>query len=633
MSASIMAKLQSLLPGWLSAYPAHYTVPLALLLSPLAILLATAIYFGSLVLWRVVEREILHSDQYAHLKSPKFTSLWWPFIGHIDHIIARPPADGHLDFLNEVQIPVFLYKIFNFQTRLFITDPVAIAYLLSSAHNYDYPKPEGSRRFLTMLLGEGLVSAEGEAHKRARRVLQPAFSLASIRNLTPLFFRHANHLSTKLAEQIDRTEGPASTAFMPGQTDISAEHSKKGAPVINIMHWLGLTTMDVIGEAGFGYHFNALQSAGDDSLKEDAIAGSFTTLTSNMTGLTIFQILLFVLGQYPIFRWLERIPTQRRRLIRQTYSVLESTSQKIIDQKRADVLREMEVAALASNETGGATKEFFEDLQQSGAPKDLMHLMLRANLASDLPPTAKLHDHELLGQITTLLLAGQETTSTQLTWCLWTLAQPRYQPIQQQLRRELRELFAGREEVRYEELQGLRLLDKVTLEIMRLISAVPSTTRVANKDDVIPLGAAYPTRNGRSTFDHLPIKRGTEIFILIQVLNRDPRLWGDDADDFVPDRWDHLPDPIRELTAKTSTGGGVPTQGLWTFIAGPRSCIGRAFAITEFKCILAVLLRDLQFDLVADWEVERKQGIVVRPRIKGQEKLGMQMPLRVSRAA
>ncbi|KAE8231785.1 hypothetical protein CF326_g3188 [Tilletia indica] len=637
MPTSLISRLgDAILPAhipFLSSWPLFITIPVLFILSPFLIVLAVGISFAVQISWRVIERHVLHIDFYNYLKTPKHTTPWWPVVGNIDHIIKSPPADGHLDFMQEVGSPVFIYRTFAYGTRLCITDPVAVAYMLSSAHSYEYPKDEGTRKFLSALLGEGLIAAEGEAHRRARRVLQPAFNLSSVRSLTPLFFRHANALSAKLASKIDITEGPSDKSFLPGQSDLAAAKSEKGRPVIDIMNWLGLVTMDVIGDAGFGHQFNALQNIEDDGLSKDVIARAFTTLTSVTTDPGYFQILVFFLSRYPGFRWVEKIPNERRRTIRKTYELLEATSRKIVEKKRSDVLREIELSNAVSNgKATTATKEFFEDLQSSGAPKDLMHLMLRANLAADLPENVKLHDHELLGQITTLILAGQETTSTQLTWCLWMLAQPKHQHIQTKLRQEVRELFAGRDELSYEDIQSSKLLLNVTLEIMRLVSAVPSTMRKASKDDVIPLSKSYPTRDGKSTFNRLPIKKGTELFILIQLLNRARHIWGDTADEFDPDRWDNLPETVRGLGAQTGVAGGVPANGLWTFIAGPRGCIGKAFAITEFHSLLAVLIRDLQFDVVEGWEIERKQGIVLRPRVKGQEKLGMQMPLYVSRA-
>ncbi|CAD6893921.1 unnamed protein product [Tilletia controversa] len=618
---------------FLSSWPLYITIPALLILSPFLLAFAVALSFGTQITWRVIERHVLGTDFYSYLKSPKHTTPWWPLVGNIDHIIKSPPADGHLDFIQEVGSPVFTYRVFSYATRLCITDPVAVAYMLSSANSYDYPKPKAIRRFLTSLLGAGLVSAEGESHRRARRVLQPAFNLSAIRNLTPLFFRHANTLSTKLSSKVDKTEGPADNAFLPGQSDLAAQKSQKGKPVLDVLTWLGLTTMDVIGDAGFGHNFNALKNIEDDGLSKDALARAFSTLTSVTTDPGYFQILVFFLSRYPGFGWLEKIPTTRKNQIAGTYRLLETTSLQIIEKKRSDVMREMEVAHVSANgKPATATKEFFEDLQSSGAPKDLMHLMLRANLATDLPETVKLHDSELVGQIATLLLAGQETTSTQLTWCLWMLAQPKHQHIQVKLRQELRDLFDGRDELSYEELHSSRLLDNVTMEIMRLVSAVPSTMRVASKDDVIPLSKSYPTRDGKSSFNSLPIKKGSEIFIMIQLLNRANHIWGDTADEFEPNRWNELPEAVTGLASHKGVTGGAPANGLWTFISGPRGCIGKAFAITEFKALLAVLIRDLQFDVVEGWEVERKQGVVLRPRVKGQEKLGMQMPLYISRA-
>ncbi|KAK0550692.1 hypothetical protein OC846_003304 [Tilletia horrida] len=631
-----MAVLSQIVDTYTSLGVYRYVVlaPLLVILLPLSIALGLLVYFGSLIVRRVVERHVFGTDFYRFLPYPKLTSPWWPIVGNIDHIVKSPPADGHLDFMQEVGQPVFAYRFINYDARLVIADPVAVAYILSSAHSYDYVKPEQTRRFLANLLGEGLLTAEGDDHRRARRVLQPAFNLANIRNLTPIFFRFANMLSAKLAAKVDATEGPAPKSFLPGQSDLAAQHSQKQRPVIDVMYWLGLTTMDVIGVAGFGHEFHALERIEEDGLKKDVIANAFTTLMGASTDPGIFQFLLFVLSRYPAFQWVDKIPTRRQKVMKSTYKLLEKTSMEIINKKKADVLEEIRLAKGSTNGDAktGATKEFFEELTDAGAPKDLIHLMLRANLADDLPDNLKLHDHELLGQITTLILAGQETTSTQLTWVLWTLAQPKNHKLQERLRREVRELFAGRDELRYDELQNANLLNKVTLEIMRLLAAVPSTTRVARTDGVVPLSKAYPRADGKGTFDRLPIKKGKEVFIFIQMMNRSPHIWGEDADEFNPDRWDDPPQAIKDLSSEVGAAGGAPSNGLWTFISGPRGCIGKAFAIAEFKAILAVLLRDLQFATVEGWEVERKQGIVLRPRIKDQKELGMQMPLYISRA-
>jgi cytochrome P450 len=59
---------------------------------------------------------------------------------------------------------------------------------------------------------------------------------------------------------------------------------------------------------------------------------------------------------------------------------------------------------------------------------------MHANMSPDLRPDQKLTDDEVMAQITTFMLAGNETSSTALTWLLYRLA---LNPdVQQKLRDE-----------------------------------------------------------------------------------------------------------------------------------------------------------------------------------------------------
>ncbi|KAE8230908.1 hypothetical protein A4X09_0g4756 [Tilletia walkeri] len=598
----------------------------------------------------------LGRDEYAFLKMPEPPKPKWQFhfIGHLKAIFKAHPAEAHLAYLREVDCPIYTYRTVLFSNRLFIGDPKAIAYILSSQNSYDFEKPKFVRDFLTNVLGEGILVSEGETHRRARRVLQPAFTLGTIRALTPVFFKYALQMRRNLLDSIDATEGPASRAFMPGQSDICASISSKGKPVVNVAIWLSLCTMDIIGEAGFGHEFHALKGLAKPDLAEDVIRRAFVSVTATAEHPGALDMVLIILARVTGLSMIQKLPTRRSRRIAKQYKLLQEISQQIIAKKKAEVLDEMETmrlqssSAFSAGRNGGraapsssvpaqtsadttTTKQMFDDLMNDGVerPRDIIHQMLRANLSKDLPAALKLRDDEMLPQITTLLLAGQETTSTQLTWCLWLLAQPENKLFQTALRQEVRDVFAGRDEIRHDELQTLKLLDHIMLESMRLKSAVPSSIRVPSKDHVLPLSQAYVTRDGKSTFDRLPIKKGQDLFIFIQALNRAPHLWGEDADAFNPSRWENLPDTITSLSPDWSSGH--PSQSLWTFLAGPRGCIGRSFAITEFKAILATLIRDLDFDVIPGWEIEPKTDVVLTARVKGQEHLRKQMPLRVSR--
>lgn len=114
--------------------------------------------------------------------------------------------------------------------------------------------------------------------------------------------------------------------------------------------------------------------------------------------------------------------------------------------------------------------------------------------------------------------------------------------MQDRLRAEIEDTFAGRDEVDYDTLMQMPYLDKVSKEMMREslsedgrattatltishspghVSPVTSTTRVAVSDDVIPLGQAYKTRNGKGSYDSVIVRKGQDIMIPVSDVRLD----------------------------------------------------------------------------------------------------------------
>lgn len=96
-------------------------------------------------------------------------------------------------------------------------------------------------------------------------------------------------------------------------------------------------------------------------------------------------------------------------------------------------------------------------------------------------------------EIPTFFVAGHETTSTSTTWCLYALST--HPQVQSKLREEL--LAVSTDAPSMDELSALPYLDAVVRETMRVHAAVPSTIRVAVKDDIIPLSQPYTGTDGK----------------------------------------------------------------------------------------------------------------------------------------
>ncbi|KAH0826177.1 hypothetical protein J3R83DRAFT_5601 [Lanmaoa asiatica] len=68
---------------------------------------------------------------------------------------------------------------------------------------------------------------------------------------------------------------------------------------------------------------------------------------------------------------------------------------------------------------------------------------------------------------------------------------------------------------------------------------------------------------------------------------------------------------------------------LLTFVDGPRTCLGKNFALTEFKTVLTVLIKNFIFELRdgIDTKIEIGRGVLPRPKIVGE--VGCKVPLHV----
>ncbi|EST09030.1 Cytochrome P450 [Kalmanozyma brasiliensis GHG001] len=632
--SALVEGLSSLIRGTISfAVHRPLTTSFAILiLLPLTLLLVTVLTFFTIALWRYAKLHVLGIDEYSHFPRPARTDRYPLLTGHLGHIRRNPPTLGHLSFVTQLKTRVYVYRGLFYSPRLFIADPRAMLHMLSAANSYTYEKPASTRLVLKNFLGEGVLVAEGEVHKRQRKILQPAFNVGAIRELNPVFMRYSRELAEKIGLMIDLSSSPSKDggadgvekAFV-GQPQPSLKVSERGKPVFDVSYWTTRAALDIIGVAGFGYHFESLKINTDPSIVEtrpgDTLGNAFQTLFKLTLKIDILRFLQIYLSNFWFLSWVDRIPSQRKRATEGAYAILEEVSQQIVDRKKEEIRKEME-ADLAASGKGGYTKAGFDESETGG--KDLLHLMMRANMAADVSVKEKLDDKELIGQITTLLIAGHETTSTQTAWTLHLLSQ---QPtIQQKLREEIHDHF-GRDmerDVGYDELMGMPFLDAVCKESFRVRSAVPSTIRVATASATIPLSQPYPTRDGKGSITSVHIPKGREVFIPIQAINSDPAIWGDDANEFNPDRWLNLP-----TEAKSS---GLPMH-LMTFISGPRGCIGNRFALAEFKAMLCHLVGRFEFEEVEGWKIEAKQTAVIRSRVVGQEDVGPQMPLRVSRIA
>jgi cytochrome P450 len=107
---------------------------------------------------------------------------------------------------------------------------------------------------------------------------------------------------------------------------------------------------------------------------------------------------------------------------------------------------------------------------------------------------------------------------------------------------------------------------------------------------VIPLGTPVVTPSGE-TISSITIAKGTTVFAPIRCINRSEALWGPDAKEFKPERW------FEEVTAPAKDLLGH--RHLLTFHDGPRTCLGKSFALAEFKVCPRFSMSPTELNLAA----------------------------------
>lgn len=194
------------------------------------------------------------------------------------------------------------------------------------------------------------------------------------------------------------------------------------------------------------------------------------------------------------------------------------------------------------------------------APRDLFDLMVAARD----PETGEAFTDEQLGdQVSTMILAGHETTATALFWSLYLLSLD--PATQEELAAEAKSAMAG------------GTLDATRLTFTRAV--LDETMRLYPPAFLIVRAAAGP--------DSVPgadIAKKDVVLISPWLLHRHEKLW-DQPNAFRPSRF--LP------------GNPPPDRFAYLpFGVGPRVCIGAQFALTEATLALAKLIGTFKVELL-----------------------------------
>ncbi|KAI0263461.1 cytochrome P450 [Gloeopeniophorella convolvens] len=496
-----------------------------------------------------------HSSFLRKLQGPKSSSFW---LGNeADLRYQNEVGDRELAWMRQYG-SVWRRSGCLGREHLMIADPKALQYILHMP-GYNFPKATDRAKFNELVVGKGLVSIQGQAHLRQRKIMGPAFHPAQLKTFLPIFQKAASKLVQRWSD------------------DVVAK-DPTGKPLINVTKWFSRITLDIIGEAGFGFQFGSL-----DDLK--------TPLAMQYEGLFIDSTL------YPA--WYDL-------MFKETWSYLPESIHNLI---RYLPVREYRRFRSFLDFMRNFSREMVKQSMINGDGKDIMSVLLRANESED--PKSKMTETEVIDQIATLMMAGHETTANTLTWFLWEVSKK--PEIQTRIREEI--LAArkanGEEDFTIADLDSMTYTQAAMKESMRLHPIFWTLLREAARDDVVPLAFPITLKSGEQ-ISAIPIKKGTPLDISTVAYNRLPQIWGEDSDDFRPERF-------LDTEKEKHTSVGV-FGNLINFSSGTRTCLGWRFSVLEMQVIIVSLLENFEVSLPEQNEkthIYRKPSHVMLPMADG----------------
>ncbi|WVZ73086.1 hypothetical protein U9M48_021434 [Paspalum notatum var. saurae] len=436
---------------------------------------------------------------------------------------------------------VFVYWL-GTQPFLYVAEPEFLKAATAGGKGKLWGKPDVFRRDRMPMFGRGLVMAEGEEWARHRNIIAPAFSATNLKAMMGLM--------------------QESTAKMLAEWDAMASSSDSSSVIVDVEKAVVRNAAEIIGRASFG--LTTTTTTADDEDGDGVLV---------FRKLQAMQAMLF--GQS---NRLVGVPLARQLLhLRSTYQAWRLGRE--ID---ALLIHIIEDARRRQGQSSSSSKQH---------DHDLLSLLLAAG-ASDDDRRRLMSTRELVDECKTFFFGGHETTALAVSWTLLMLAA--HPEWQEALREEV--LAELREEEVLDDAAALGRLTKmgwVMNEVLRLYPPSPNVQRQALQD------VEVVTKTKKTT---MTVPRGTNMWVDVVAMHHDKALWGDDANEFRPERF--------------ASKGQHPFNKAAHFLPfgfGSRICVGRNLTAMEYRVVLAMVLRRFRLEVPPQYRHAPRIMLSLRP--------------------
>ncbi|XP_076754439.1 cytochrome P450 4g15 [Xylocopa sonorina] len=447
---------------------------------------------------------------------------------------------------------------------VFLYDPRDVEVILSS---HVYIDKSDEYRFFKPWLGNGLLISTGHKWRAHRKLIAPTFHLNVLKTFIDLF----NANSRAVVEKMRKENGKE----------------------FDCHHYMSELTVEILLETAMGVSKSTQDRSGFEYAM--AVMKMCDILHLRHTKVWLRPDWLFNLTKYgkDQIKLLEIIHGLTKKVIQRKKEEYKSGKRNIIDTS----------AEKTETKTTDATVEGVSFGQSVGLKDDLdadddigekkrqafLDLLIEAGQNGVI-----LNDQEVKEQVDTIMFEGHDTTASGSSFFLAMMGC--HPDIQEKVIQELDEIFGDSDRpATFQDTLQMKYLERCLLETLRMYPPVPIIAREIKTDLKV-------------ASSDLTIPAGCTVVIATVKLHRNPAIYPN-PDTFNPDNF------LPENTSNRHYYAYVP------FSAGPRSCVGRKYAMLKLKIVLSTILRNFRiksdikesdFRLQADIILKRAEGFKIR---------------------
>nr|AJN91186.1 cytochrome P450 monooxygenase CYP4G111 [Cnaphalocrocis medinalis] len=445
---------------------------------------------------------------------------------------------------------------------IFLVDPRDVEVILSS---HVYIDKSAEYRFFQPWLGNGLLISTGQKWRVHRKLIAPTFHLNVLKSFIDLFNANSRAVVEKMR--------------------------KEGSKEFDCHDYMSETTVEILLETAMGVSKSTQDRSGYEYAM--AVMKMCDILHLRHTRVWLRPDWLFNLTKYgkDQIQLLDVIHSLTKKVIQRKKEDFKAGKRNFIKTTESKDAKLTSVEGLSFGQSAGLKDDLDVDDNDVGEKKRLAFLDLLMEAGQN---GTVLTEQEVKEQVDTIMFEGHDTTAAGSSFFLSMMGC--HPDIQEKVIQELDQIFGDSDRpCTFQDTLEMKYLERCLMETLRLYPPVPIIARQIKTD--LKLASGDYTVPG-----------GCTVVVGTFKMHRLPHLYPD-PDTFNPDNF------LPEKTANRHYYAFIP------FSAGPRSCVGRKYAMLKLKILLSTILRNFRvksdikesdFRLQADIILKRAEGFRVR---------------------